>query len=181
MASKKINLSAVIAAVGTGAGYRFAYEGAANRVDFVADNYLVIKSMGAGILGSAMVYFGKGDSSKAAGYALLGIAGDAGAGKVQNLIVTTAAPDNLQGLAKLQRVRSAITPKKRQAMMAARGRAQGGGLRERIQAGGSGRGLRNMITGGATSQMRPGMMRPETQGGVDFDALAMSDVIYNMK
>jgi hypothetical protein len=162
---KKINISAVVAAVSAGAGYRFAFEGAAKRVDFVAENYLVMKSMAAGVIGSGLVYFGKSDTSTAAGYALMGIAGDAGAGKVQNLIVSTTGGDKMDGLPRLQRAKGNLFPKRNianRALMRARqdmptAFAQRG---ERMAAG-------------------QGRTRPEIGGGVDYDTLAFSDVIYN--
>jgi len=157
----------VVAAVSAGAGYRFAFEGAAKRMDFVADNYLVTKSMAAGILGSGLVYFGKSDSTNAAGYALLGIAGDAGAGKVQNLIVTSASGDKMDGLARLQRAKSNLMPKRSTA-----GRAM---MKARQEA----RALPFSAARAAKMDMRPSRSMPEPSG-VDYGGLVFSDLIYNV-
>ena len=47
---KKIDFKAVVSAVAAGGGYNFAIEGMAKRVDFVNNNFLVVKSLGAGLL-----------------------------------------------------------------------------------------------------------------------------------
>jgi len=94
---KKIDFKAVVSAVAAGGGYNFAIEGMAKRVDFVNNNYLVVKSLGAGLLGSSMIYFGKNEASKAAGYALLGVAGASGASKLSTVMVSTVG-EPMQGL-----------------------------------------------------------------------------------
>lgn len=91
MKKRSINFKAVIAAVAAGGGYELAIQGAAKRVDFINENYLVTKSLTAALIGSGMLYFGKAgdETSKAAGYALLGVGGASGAGKISSLIVTS--------------------------------------------------------------------------------------------
>lgn len=156
----------VVSAVSAGAGYRFAFEGAAKRVDFVASNYLVTKSLAAGVLGSGLVYFGKGESATAAGYALLGIAGDAGAGKVQNLIVTSGE-EKMDGLARLQRAKSNLMPKRSIA-----GRAM---MRARQEP----RALPFSAARAEKMAMRQNRSMPDPSG-VDYGGLVFSDLIYNV-
>lgn len=107
MKTKKIDFKAVIAAAGSGMGYNFAIEGAAKRVQFVNENYLVVKSLTAGLLGSGMLYFGKTETSKAAGYALLGVAGASSASKLASVIVSDAP--TMQGIVKRARRRGMLS------------------------------------------------------------------------
>ena len=104
---KKIDFKAVVSAVAAGGGYNFAIEGMAKRVDFVNNNFLVVKSLGAGLLGSGMIYFGKNEVSKAAGYALLGVAGASGASKLSTVIVSSGEPMQGVKMSQLKRVMSA--------------------------------------------------------------------------
>lgn len=107
MKAQKINLKAVLAAAGAGMGYNFAIEGAAKKVEFINQNYLVTKSLTAGLLGSGMLYFGKTETSKAAGYALLGVAGASGATKLASVIVSDAPA--MQGIVKRARKRGILS------------------------------------------------------------------------
>jgi len=92
MKGKKINFKAMAAAVSAGAGYNFAIEGAAKHVDFINDNYLVTKSLAGAVIGSGMVYFAKptDETTRAAGYGILGVAGAAGATKLATVLVTSS-------------------------------------------------------------------------------------------
>jgi hypothetical protein len=98
MKGNKVNLGAVIAAVGTGASFGFGLEAVSKKVDFVNQNFLVTKSLSAGLIGSSLVYFGKNEQTKASGYALLGIAGNAASAKLGTLIVQTTGDDPVNGL-----------------------------------------------------------------------------------
>jgi len=108
---KKVDFKAVVTAVAAGGGYNFAIEGAAKRVDFINENFLVIKSLSAGVLGSGMLYFGKNEMSKAAGYALLGVAGASGASKLSTVLVTSGTPP-MQG-ARLDKIKKILASGKR--------------------------------------------------------------------
>jgi hypothetical protein len=108
--TKKIDFKAVLTAVAAGGGYNFAIEGASKRVDFINENFLVVKSLGAGVLGSGMLYFGKNETSKAAGYALLGVAGASGASKLSTVIVSSGEPMNG---ARLDKIKSILASGKR--------------------------------------------------------------------
>jgi len=103
-----------MAAVAAGGGYELAIQGAAKKVDFVNQNYLVTKSLTAGIIGSGLLYFGKpGDETqKAAGYALLGVGGASGAGKISTLIVTSG--DEPMNGRRAKMLRNVITRKRPQ-------------------------------------------------------------------
>jgi len=107
---QKIDFKAVLSAVAAGGGYNFAIEGASKRVDFINENFLVVKSLGAGVLGSGMLYFGKNEISKAAGYALLGVAGASGASKLGTVIVSSGEPING---ARLDKIKSILASGKR--------------------------------------------------------------------
>ncbi len=117
---KKIDFKAVVSAVAAGGGYNFAIEGMAKRVDFVNNNFLVVKSLGAGLLGSSMIYFGKNEASKAAGYALLGVAGASGASKLSTVMVSSTEP--MQGVRMAQLKRALGTKKGRPSMFSRIGR-----------------------------------------------------------
>lgn len=89
--TKKVNFKAIVAAVAAGGSYELAIQGAARKIDFVNENYLVTKSLTAGLIGTGMVYFAKptDEAQRAAGYALIGVGAASGAGKVSSLIVTS--------------------------------------------------------------------------------------------
>lgn len=91
--SKSPDFSAILAAVGAPAAFSFAIDAASKRVTFVAENYMAVKSATAGVLGAAMVYLGKDDMTKAAGYGLLGVAGSTGASKLSTMM-TSSTPVN---------------------------------------------------------------------------------------
>jgi len=98
---KKIDFKSIAAAASTGAGFNFAIEGAAKRVDFVYQNFAVIKSLSAGLIGTGMVYFGKNEMSKAAGYALIGVAGASAATKLSTVLVSSEEP--MQGIGRMKK------------------------------------------------------------------------------
>jgi len=118
MKKRNINFKAVMAAVAAGGGYELAIQGAAKKVDFVNQNYLVTKALTAGLIGSGLLYFGKpGDETqKAAGYALLGVGGASGAGKISTLIVTSGN-EPLNGR-RAKMLRNVITRKRPQVSQA---------------------------------------------------------------
>lgn len=82
----KTNVVDIVAAVASGAAYNFAMEAAAKKVPAVAENYLIIKSLVAGLVGSGAVYFSKDATYKAAGYGLLGVSGASAASKVATML-----------------------------------------------------------------------------------------------
>ncbi len=112
--NKKFDAAAMLAAIASGAAYNFALEGAAKKVDFVNENYMVIKSLGSALVGSGMVYFGKSNASKAAGFGLLGVAGASAASKISTMIVTSGNP--MQGrnaTETLKRINQVLSAKKK--------------------------------------------------------------------
>lgn len=100
MAKKKFDLAPVVSAAAAGAGYNFAIEAVAKRVTFVNDNFLMIKALGGGLIGSAMVYLGKDEKTKAAGYGVLGVAGASGAAKLSTVLVTDEPMNGLNATAR---------------------------------------------------------------------------------
>lgn len=160
MKVKKINLSAVLSAVGTGGSFELLMQGASKRVDFVNQNYLTVKSLSAGVVGSGLLYFGKSDQQKAAGYALLGIAGASGASKMSTVLVTSEEP--AQGLPKLARLRGMIQQRRSAPAI------------ERMK-----RLTSRPATMATAAPGRPGMSMPEP-AGPDYAGLAFSDMIYNV-
>lgn len=161
MAASKINFKAVMAAVGTGAGYELAIQGAAKKVDFVNENYLVTKSLVAGMIGSGLLYFGKQNDevTKASGYAFLGVGGAAGASKVSSLIVTSGQ-EQMNGTFR-QNLRAKLNRK----------RPQTDAIRRKLfNKGGAGREM---------SEMRPGMPAAgSNRVGIDYTQMAYADLIY---
>lgn len=108
MKRQKINFKAIAMAAGAGASYNFAIEGASKKVDFINENYLTVKTLGAGLIGSGMVYFGKTEDQRAAGYGLLGVAGASGASKLATVIVSSDG-ESMQGLSnRAKKVRNLI-------------------------------------------------------------------------
>lgn len=89
-------MKAVLSAVAAGGGFNFAMEGVAKKVEFVNDNYLVVKSLTGGVIGAGMVYFAKptDEPTKAAGYGILGAAGASAAAKLSTVLVTNEEPVN---------------------------------------------------------------------------------------
>lgn len=175
MKKRNINFAAVVAAAAAGGGYELAIQGAAKRVDFINENYLVTKSLIAGLLGSGMLYFGGADEkTKAAGYALLGVGGASGASKISTVIVTSGgAPMNG---ARRQRIRNILT-RRRPDMEAARSLLRAG--RERN------RGILGNL------QQRPGampqasmQMQPRATGrednALDFSGLINFSALYGV-
>lgn len=165
MKNKKVNLTAVLAAVGAGGGFEMAIQGASKHVDFINQNYLVTKSLTAGVIGSGLLYFSKGEESHAAGYALLGVAGASGASKLSSVLVTTEEPVN--GVNKLARLRERMTGGRKLAQTAG-----GRNIVEKV------RHFQNQAT-----QALPNRSRVEDNapgGGIDYANLAYSDVIYSM-
>jgi hypothetical protein len=135
MKKRTINFKAVMAAVAAGGGYELAIQGAAKKVDFVNQNYLVTKSLTAGIIGSGLLYFGKpGDETqKAAGYALLGVGGASGAGKISTLMVTSG--DEPMNGRRAKMLRNVITRKRPQISQAKAAMfTRGGGALDAIRA-----------------------------------------------
>jgi hypothetical protein len=94
-AKKNNNLTQMIAAAIAGGAYNFGIEAASKRIEFVSKNYMAVKASGAGVLGAALVYFGKDEHMKAAGYGLLGVAGATGASKVATMITSDST---MQGI-----------------------------------------------------------------------------------
>lgn len=96
MSKNKVNIKAVMAAATAGGGFNFAIEGISKKVEFVNDNYLVVKSLGGAVLGTGMVYFAKPNDevTKAAGYGILGAAGASAAAKLSTVLVTNEEPVN---------------------------------------------------------------------------------------
>lgn len=88
MAKKqKLNVTAILAAAGSGAGYNLALDMAAPKVPFISNNYMVAKSAGATLLGAGLLYFGNGsEEMKAAAYGLLGVGGAAAGSKVATMV-----------------------------------------------------------------------------------------------
>ena len=135
----KVNFKAVMAAAAAGGSYELAIQGAAKKIDFVNQNYLVTKSLTAGLIGSGLLYFGKPNDEvqKAAGYALLGVAGASGAGKISTLIVTSG--DEPMNGRRAKMIRNVITRKRpnvnavKQMLMASRGRGAGAGAMMRTK------------------------------------------------
>lgn len=152
---KKIDFKAVVSAVAAGGGYNFAIEGMAKRVDFVNNNYLVVKSLGAGLLGSSMIYFGKNEASKAAGYALLGVAGASGASKLSTVMVSTVG-EPMQGV-QMSRLKKMMSTK----------RGNRGMFTKFSKPGAIERGASNMT-----------MARPNQTACTPYAAMAFNDLIY---
>ena len=98
---KKIDFKSIAAAASTGAGFNFAMDGMSKRVDFINENYLVVKSLSAGLIGTGLVYFGKNDLTKAAGYGLIGIAGASAAVKLSMVMVSSEEP--MQGIGRMKK------------------------------------------------------------------------------
>lgn len=88
------NITEMLAAIGSGAAFTFGIESMSKRVDFISNNYMVVKSLSAGFLGSSLAYFGTGETAKASGYGLLGIAGGSAASKLATVIATSSEPVN---------------------------------------------------------------------------------------
>lgn len=151
---KKIDFKAVVSAVAAGGGYNFAIEGMAKRVDFVNNNFLVVKSLGAGLLGSGMIYFGKNEASKAAGYALLGVAGASGASKLSTVIVSSGEP--MQGV-KLSQLKKVMSAKRKRPMFSNVGRE------------------RSTMAENTVSMP---MSRPNQTSCTPYGSLAMRELIY---
>lgn len=110
----KPQIGEMIAAVVSGASYNFAIESMAKRMDFVAENYMTVKSLSAGLIGSCVAYFGKSPTAKASGYGLLGVAGASGASLVATMVVESGNP--MQGRTKLdtlKKINTALNAKKK--------------------------------------------------------------------
>lgn len=167
---KNIDFKAVLSAVAAGGGYNFAIEGAATRVDFINTNFQVVKSLGAGILGSGMLYFGKNEMSKAAGYALLGVAGAAGAGKLSTIIVSSGEPMNGK---RLDKIKSILASGKRKGSTF---ETMANKLLER-QAGREGRMQKRadrIMTRGEMPMQRPN----QTNCATPYGQIAINDLMY---
>jgi len=152
-----------MSAVGSGASYELLIQGASKRVDFVGENYLVVKSLGAGLFGSGLVYFGKSENEKAAGYALLGISGASGASKLSTVLVTSDTGQVQGGIPKLQKVRSLIGSRRN---MPGIDKLKKMGLLKRPE------------QGSAPAAQFQNRSMPEQ--GVNYDMLAYADTIYSM-
>ena len=158
---KNVDFKAVITAVAAGGGYNFAIEGAAKRVDFINENFLVIKSLSAGVLGSGMLYFGKNEMSKAAGYALLGVAGASGASKLSTVLVTSGTPP-MQG-ARLDKIKKVLASGKR------KGTAFEAMAQKLID--------REAMRGNKMAKTAP-MMRQNQTACTPYGAIAMNELMY---
>lgn len=111
MAKKKIDYAAIASAVVVPGAFNLAMEGAAKKIDFVSENYLMVRSGVGGVLGAGLVYFGsKSEPMKAAGYGLLGLTGASLASKATVMFgsdnsTSDAADDQpVQGTRKMQRL-----------------------------------------------------------------------------
>lgn len=91
---KKVTASEVISAVVAGASYNFGIEAMGKKVDFVNKNYMVTKSLSAAVIGSGLLYFSDRAESKAAGFALMGVAGASAAAKISTIVVESGDPVN---------------------------------------------------------------------------------------
>ncbi len=182
MKTKKTSIAAIMSALGTGASYELAIQGASKRVDFINENYLVVKSLTAGLFGSGLVYFSKpGDEAKrAAGYGLLAIAGASGASKLSTVLVTSGG-GQVNGLPKLNKIKSLVASRrnlpavdrmKRSGMFAKVREGQGGGRQGATRMDN----VRVPMVHQSNGRTRPGAM----QSGVDYDQIAYSDIIYNV-
>jgi len=159
---KKVDLKPIISAIAAGGGFSLGYEAVAKRVDFVNENFLVVKSTVGGIIGATLVYLAKpsDESQKAAGYAVLGVAGAAGATKLSTVLVTSdnesvnGLPERTKRIVKRVLDRSNKAPK---------------------MIGGGGRpGVFNQ----RPHEQRPQEQRPNTALASMYGALAYSDLIY---
>jgi len=167
----KIDIRAVVAAVAAGGGFEFAMQGLAKRVDFVNANYLVTSSLSASVIGTGLIYFGRDNISQAAGYAMLGVAGQKGAAKVSTLIVSTEEggmngmsnkrAQNLRGM--LSRRKPGVDQVKRNFVM------PGAANRE------------NKPSFAGAQNQRPGATPNRTQSNASsYGALAYADAIYQI-
>lgn len=94
----KIDFKAVLAAAAGGAGFTVVTEAIARNNEYMATNYSQAKgALGIGI-GTALLYFGKGEAMKAAGYAIIGDGGGSLGSMVATRMAQSDAGTNVQGV-----------------------------------------------------------------------------------
>lgn len=167
----KIDIRAVVAAVAAGGGFEFAMQGLAKRVDFVNQNYLVTSSLSASVIGTGLIYFGRDNVSQAAGYAMLGVAGQKGAAKVSTLIVSTEEGGmNGIGEKRAKNLRGMLSRRKPGADQV---------KRNFVMPGARGREQRPAYAGAPVAQPggQPNRVQPAAS---NYGALAYADAIYQI-
>lgn len=113
---KNFNITAALAAASAGATFQALIAGASRQSETVAENYLPIKMAAGSTFGAALVYFGKTETVRAAGYGMLGTAGSAATAFTSSYIDAnfkgdSDVPETMQGRRKRKRLKRFLTAK----------------------------------------------------------------------
>jgi len=98
MKAKKINMANVLGAAVGGAAFNAAISYAAKMNDKINNNFINAKGIGGLVVGTGVLYFGKSEALKAAGYGIIGAGGAALSNKLVFAQTTTDEP--VQGMKK---------------------------------------------------------------------------------